>query len=171
VLSVGSTGYRRAAEEKSAGPTLARRGLAARLGATRGSSPLEGAVHPGDAAALLKAAAQWTKVTEFYNTLDERKLLDTWDGKRPCLQWFGVTCDSTTGRVTAIKLPGLGNEFNPFFVLGGPFPAELGSLPELRSLRLGTEPPRLFGLDPQSLDKPQEAQSLGPVTELPRPRD
>jgi len=108
-------------------------------------------VHPKDAAVLQKVAAQWRKGG---NVVDVHKHLATWDVKRPCSQWYGVTCDSATRRVTSLKLPkeprdyyyqGLGPDLT-IFSLSGPIPAELASLPELRSLNLVQQD----SLDPKS---------------------
>jgi len=78
------------------------------------------------------------------STVDERKLLATWDVKRPCSQWYGVTCDSATHRVTALKLPAVRivnlDSTDILLALPGPLPAELGSLPELRTLILADNP-------------------------------
>jgi len=111
---------------------------------------VKGAVHPEDAAALLKAAAQWKKGTEYRETVDDRKLLNTWDVKRPCSQWFGVTCDSATLRVTTIKLPRLGNGVSPFLRAPWAFPCGT-ELPARASVPdSGREPARGFGDDPKN---------------------
>lgn len=121
-------------------PAVARRELVARLREAKTPSPVPGAVQQDDAAVLLQALAEWRKDRgDGFIVIDDKKLLSTWDVKRPCAQWYGITCDRVTLRVTAIKLPGIpsSESFSGFsFQLVGPFPAELGSLPELRSLNL-----------------------------------
>jgi len=86
--------------------TLEREILAVPRAAAWGPGRLSGraasgpAVHPSDAAALLSASADFKRA----NSMDERGFLDTWEVRRPCAEWYGVTCDAATGRVTRLNL-------------------------------------------------------------------
>jgi len=65
------------------------------------------------------------------------KHLATWDVKRPCSQWYGVTCDRRHAQGHGTRAsPVIPDTGDPIFSLPGPLPAELVSLPELHTLIL-----------------------------------
>ncbi len=106
---------------------------------------------------------------DFYQALNGGawKSSTNWNSDRPVHEWFGVRCDSVSGRVTAIDLEanGLEGELPPSLTsmtalqalrlssnqISGGLPADIGSLVELTLLRLSGN--MLTGSIPPSIAK------------------
>lgn len=75
----------------------------------------------------LPCAPQVMALIEFLDGLTyPSKLVSSWSGNDPCVQWFGVSCDS--GKVSVINLPKLN--------LNGTLSPSLAQLDSLRQVRL-----------------------------------
>lgn len=92
----------------------------------------------------------------FYRSMVPKYWQLKWNFTDPHCTWKGITCNSTTGRVTAIEMAffGLFTSFN-----GSTIPASLGNFTELRSLELASN--FLTSTIPESIRNLKNLEYLG----------